>query len=531
MRRRLLAAAVIGVAMAGAVVGGEPASSQSTLNLNASYQAAAYGDVITVPAGTHGPQTIYYQATKGSEADEPDVVVRGEPGAIVQGITLYGARHLTIENLTIQGSVIYECEDSGVPTEARGQHPVDNTLRNSRVIGTTRSENAQRLIIEGNEIGPSSAVIKVGASGDTGGGNCADEAPSDITFQGNDIHNFREVSAASHMECVFVEGVQGLTFVRNKLRGCSVFSVFFKQQLAAGTFGMRDILVENNQLGCPVASAFRAAGTTSLSFSEGSYTNLTVRSNSICGNLLLRKDLPGTWTNVLVEGNLGRQVATGAPSVNVCTAAGVTVRGNAWSSSTKCAQDIASGVDRGWVDMETAAELTSPTSDPTIDYSLVSGAWAIDKASTGPATDYDGQVRPSGAAYDLGSDEYQDAPLPPPAAQCADGADNDADGKVDLDDPGCTDSADDSESPDPSPPPPQCPGESLSLSLVSETAGTVTLGWEAVSGAVGYRFSRVDQSKRPHTWDGSRTTVTFGKGAACYRVEALGLLSDGGHPR
>ena len=47
-------------------------------------------------------------------------------------------------------------------------------------------------------------------------------------------------------------------------------------------------------------------------------------------------------------------------------------------------------------------------------------------------------------------------PPPPPAAQCADGADNDGDGMVDLNDPGCTDAADNDEtnaSPAPAPAP------------------------------------------------------------------------------
>jgi hypothetical protein len=44
----------------------------------------------------------------------------------------------------------------------------------------------------------------------------------------------------------------------------------------------------------------------------------------------------------------------------------------------------------------------------------------------------------------------QDA-APPPPVQCADGIDNDSDGKVDLADPGCSSATDDSESPDPPP--------------------------------------------------------------------------------
>src|SRR6185503_6636994 len=45
-------------------------------------------------------------------------------------------------------------------------------------------------------------------------------------------------------------------------------------------------------------------------------------------------------------------------------------------------------------------------------------------------------------------------PPPPPPKQCADGLDNDGDGKIDLADPGCATASDDNEADDPPPPPP-----------------------------------------------------------------------------
>lgn len=84
--------------------------------------------------------------------------------------------------------------------------------------------------------------------------------------------------------------------------------------------------------------------------------------------------------------------------------------------------------------------------------------------------------------------------------------------------------------PPPPPPPPACPGSTIALTKVAETATTVTLAWQPVSGATGYRFSRSDQARRSHTWDGNQSTVKFGKipGGGCYRVEALGVLASGG---
>jgi chitodextrinase len=67
-------------------------------------------------------------------------------------------------------------------------------------------------------------------------------------------------------------------------------------------------------------------------------------------------------------------------------------------------------------------------------------------------------------------DVSDQAPAPPPPADCADGVDNDADGRTDLGDPGCSDAADDNEA-DPAPAPPP-------------SAGTPTL--QQVDGGLGY---------------------------------------------
>lgn len=61
----------------------------------------------------------------------------------------------------------------------------------------------------------------------------------------------------------------------------------------------------------------------------------------------------------------------------------------------------------------------------------------------------------------------------------------------------------------------------IDLRKVDEDNSTITLGWDAVPGATGYRFSREGLAKRPHTWNEDRITVRFGKGSSWYKVEAL----------
>lgn len=83
----------------------------------------------------------------------------------------------------------------------------------------------------------------------------------------------------------------------------------------------------------------------------------------------------------------------------------------------------------------------------------------------------------------------------------------------------------------PPPPPPPPPPTGLTLRKVSETESKITLGWDPVPGAVGYRFqSAATAPKWSHTFDPTRITVLFSKGQEPYKVEALGVLDGDVYP-
>lgn len=71
--------------------------------------------------------------------------------------------------------------------------------------------------------------------------------------------------------------------------------------------------------------------------------------------------------------------------------------------------------------------------------------------------------------------------------------------------------------------------DSLPLAIISQDSTTITLGWTPPPGAAGYRF-RKDGGKWSHTWDGSRSTVKFGKPYARLEVEVLHVLAKGDLP-
>lgn len=79
------------------------------------------------------------------------------------------------------------------------------------------------------------------------------------------------------------------------------------------------------------------------------------------------------------------------------------------------------------------------------------------------------------------------------------------------------------------PPPPTCPGSTLPLTKTTETETTITFSWAPVANVFAYFFTSTAQGARwSHTLDGTRTTVRFAKGSACYRVVAVGVIADGG---
>lgn len=66
----------------------------------------------------------------------------------------------------------------------------------------------------------------------------------------------------------------------------------------------------------------------------------------------------------------------------------------------------------------------------------------------------------------------------------------------------------------------------IALTKLSENSIQITLGWTPVQGCIGYAFY-ADDTRVSNTWDPSVSQVTFAKGAAEYRVQAVGGLDEG----
>lgn len=69
----------------------------------------------------------------------------------------------------------------------------------------------------------------------------------------------------------------------------------------------------------------------------------------------------------------------------------------------------------------------------------------------------------------------------------------------------------------------------ITLTKISETSSKITLGWTPVPGCIGYVFY-ADDTRVSNTWDPNKSQVTFAKGPAEFRVDAVGVKDSGSYP-
>jgi hypothetical protein len=70
---------------------------------------------------------------------------------------------------------------------------------------------------------------------------------------------------------------------------------------------------------------------------------------------------------------------------------------------------------------------------------------------------------------------------------------------------------------------------SMTLTKLSETSTKITLGWTPVPNCIGYVFY-ADGQRVSNTWDPNRSQVTFAKGPAKFKVQAVGVEDEGVYP-
>jgi hypothetical protein len=341
------------------------------------YVAARPGQEVELAAGEYADiQEIPVDPTKTSPND---VIFRPAAGATVVlpiGIDVYGS-HVELRNLTIRGSFYVKCGADDV------------TLRGSR-SGQFFIRPASNVLLVQSEFGPAiNASSKIGDSGD-----CPGVSPRNIVLDRILIHDHKtDPPNSSHIECLAVDAVDGLTIRRSRFHRCEDYDILFKRT-GHHPIELRNITLENNWFDAPYPD-----GTTSvaLSFPDGgaTYENVLIRNNSFGGTLLLFPD-EVRYVNSRVIANVGPNYG------GACGAEGLVSAYNVWGNRTCSRTDVRA--------------LPGYRSAVAFDFHLKPGSAAIDRGSmtSYPAVDIDGQKRPQGRRADAGADEAPAPPKPKP---------------------------------------------------------------------------------------------------------------------
>jgi len=332
--------------------------------LSRGYKAAPSGGTVVLAAGTYsGQQEVRVDSTKTGK-----VTFQPATGAAVtiDAIDVF-AKNVEFRSLTLTNDIYLKCGSDNVVFR-------QSKARNFYV------RSANNITFVDSEFGPSAnANNKIGEDGN----GCIGVTPKNIVLDRVWMHDFfTQPFNSEHMECIAMDGVQGLTIRQSKFYRCEDFVILFKP--TAGITDVRDITLENNWFGHPEPD-----GTSTLQFStpgSASYTNVLIRNNSFDGSLTLFT-AGVTYSNFRIVGNVGTDIS------GVC-GSGVTRRYNVWSGSNAC-------------NTTEKRAATGYVSQSGFDFHLTAGAAAVGAGDPADfaAVDIDGQARPQGGAPDAGADE------------------------------------------------------------------------------------------------------------------------------
>lgn len=341
-------------------------------SFNRAYAEAQPGQTVEVEAGVYGDQNLLTVRKSGGG------VIRFRPAAgadvTIGEVRTTGASDLEFDDLTMDDYYL-----------APGTHDV--TFRDDHMKFFFIRDAVDVRMLGGDVGGYGEAIPAT-----IGTLHTTDPTPRNILIDGVLFHDMtRAQNLSGHMECLFVQGVDGLIVRNSRFTHCDIFDVFFKQFEAPQYTNVR---LENNFFGVATDAADPGTG--------GYYS-------------LFFAYVPGAdpIANVLVDHNSFAQGFhfDDAPYRNVRVVANVSVfdQGQC-TSGVEWAYNVLSAARCGPTDRRGAPGFVDPSS---LDLHLTSRSAALgeDRSGTAPAADIDGQQRPLRLPADAGADQRLAASL------------------------------------------------------------------------------------------------------------------------
>ena len=353
-------------------------------SFQAAVNAAASGDVIRVKAGTYGPQGSVGSSSKS-------VTIIGEPGTTIDTGSTYG----TYNHFNLSGNVTVESVD------IEGDYPMMQIFGSNNTWRKSTFHSGRQI----RRCGADEPIII--QDGEANSYTINNTLLQDVVIEQQRAARAGELGCPSndpfHLELVRVgRGVSGLTFDRvlfgpcpngTNFVGCGSGQLFLTTS-QVNVYPPRNVVVRNSRFTRTVNYHIQ----TNQNIAN-SNVNWTLAYNTFGTNEPIAMN--GPHTGIAMIGNLG-------PRPQLCTP-GVTFTKNVWqwAVGTPCGTD-----KRVTGDSYSTSALGLNT-----DLTLRAGSPAVDAAEidlgtdycTGPlgSVDYEGNLRPVGAACDAGADELR----------------------------------------------------------------------------------------------------------------------------
>ncbi len=340
---------------------------QPCLSLNRAYQVANPGDTVSVATGSYASQTINKDA--GKSLGSTKVVLRADGDVVLGGFNSY-ANDIHYIGFELP-------RPSGTATLKGGRNVIMEDFRAAKpyIIGPTSSSSTADTIdsitIKGGDFGP-----HVSCGGGFGINTLGGRPANNITLEGITMHDFSIDASCpdAHLDCLHTfNGIDGLTVRNSRFYNCEHFGALVN--------GSSNVTIENNFFEGGI-HGFKLRGDNDPSIEV--FNTVLIRNNS-ADHINLGSGGSNTLNDVRVEGNATVDTPT-------CRS-GVTYTGNL-SESGRCSTDNDFSPESiGFADVANG------------DFHVTDTSPAVDRLSSGPATDIDGDSRPQGSLFDVGADE------------------------------------------------------------------------------------------------------------------------------
>jgi hypothetical protein len=246
MRRLICTLAMMACAFLPATAGAAT-SVPCGANLNTYYAQAHGGDVLQLGACSYPATTIAYDSSKASASSR--VVFQGQAGTTINDLNFRGAQHVEFRDVIVTNDVYATPQNNS----QCGQDFTDAVFVNVQA-GTFFLRSARDVTIRGGQAGP-----RHDGTASTVGPFNGCMLPANVTFDSVHFFNVDSDSCSGgvstcHIECLFIQGVDGLVVKNSRFEQCAVFDVF--ESTIVGSATIRNVRLESNQFDAATDGGF-----------------------------------------------------------------------------------------------------------------------------------------------------------------------------------------------------------------------------------------------------------------------------------